>query len=82
MSEETIGTYGQAITDIESIPAPRVDFTDMSVQMRDEALNIAKYIYLARDRGDIVTWKECAQALKVRPDGVCLCDVVLLSLTS
>jgi len=61
MAEE----HGQSITDLNFIPQPRVDFSDMTVEMREEALNLAKFVYLARDRGDILTWKECAQAMKV-----------------
>lgn len=60
-----VESNADTIPEIDSVPQPKIEFCDMTVDMRQEALNLAKIVYLAKIRGDIVTWKECSQAMKV-----------------
>ena len=52
------------LPDLEQVPEPRIEFGDMDTKTRETALLLGKIAYLAKERGDVVNWTDCAQLIK------------------
>ena len=48
----------------EKVPEPDVKYCDMSEQLRDLAFQSARLAFLAKKKGEITHWKDCAQMIK------------------
>jgi hypothetical protein len=62
----TSTTMKVKLPDLEQVPEAKIEFVDMDVKTRETAILIGKIAYLAKDRGDVVNWTDCAQLIKVR----------------
>lgn len=50
--------------DIDSAPVPEVKYVDMTPENRERAVNIAKLAYVAKTKGEIAHWTDCAEMIQ------------------
>jgi len=54
--------------ELDSIPDPVVDFANVREAMLDFFLQAGKIAFNARDKGEVLHWKDCAQLIKDEAD--------------
>jgi dynein light chain LC8-type len=51
-------------SELEKVPEPEIQFVDMKDELKQLALTSAKLAFLAKKKGEIQHWKDCAQMIK------------------
>jgi dynein light chain LC8-type len=56
--------------DLDTVPDPVVKYIDITPANRDIAVNAAKLAFLAKTKGEVNHWKDCAEMIQKEFDSV------------